>query len=512
MGNISKIDHPASIPIQLSTPECMMDHHFQGRPVLPAVEAMEALAQTATETRPDLAVHCITGMRFDKFLFLDSNRHRLDAVAELLPHQENGSLQVCLTTRTRAPKAAITRTKVHARLTFPRSFARPDGWPMDVAAALEGVCIEVSPERLYKELVPFGPAYRNIVGPVGISPDGALARIRTPDAPRQTCLGSPYALDAAMHAACAWGQHYQGFVPFPVAIAHRTILRPTEPGELYYGRIRPCRVLDDGLHVDIELRDARGGLCESVLGVQMRDVSGGRLRPPQWIIRKAAPDPLAEIRKRCLGLTLVDLDVVAPFADRVLTSLERERFEKMGPRRRKSYLAARLALKRLFRQCRDQGFSLPAHAIETVCKDAPLPRCSAVDDTAEPDLECSVSHDRRLAVAVAHTGRVGVDIEEITSKALKSKDIYMNKEEAGLVRRSMVADHIAALRVWSVKEAAAKAFGISLAEAWQSVSVTRLEDRQSCFAIGGRNLTSHHALVDNHIITLIIGDPAKSNR
>jgi phosphopantetheinyl transferase len=504
MGNISRIDHPASIPIQLSTPECMMDHHFQGRPVLPAVEAMEALAQSAIETRPGLAVHCITGMRFDKFLFLDSSRQQLDAVAELQPHQENGGLQACLITRTRAPKAAITRTKVHACLTFPRSFDRPDGWTMDVAAALEGLCIEVSPERLYRELVPFGPAYRNIVAPVHISPDGALARIRTPDDPRQTRLGSPYALDAALHAACAWGQHYLGFVPFPVAVEHRTIIRPTRPGEVYYGRVRPRGIQDGVLRVDIELRDPRGSLRESVLGVQMRDVSGGRLHPPQWIIRTAAPDPLAEIRERCLGMTIVELDAVAPFGDQVLTSLEKERFGKMGPRRRKSYLAARLALKHLFRRCRDQGFSLPAHAIETVCKDAPLPRCSAVDDPAEPELRCSVSHDRRLAVAVAHTAKVGVDIEEVTPKALKTKNIYMNKDEVALARQSPLEDQKAALRIWSIKEAAAKAFGIGLAETWQLVSVTRLGDRQSSFAMGGRNLPALHAVVDSHIVTLVV--------
>ena len=489
-----------------------MDHHFQGRPVLPAVEAMEALARTAIETRPGMTVHCITGMRFDKFLFLDANRHRLDAVAELQPHQEDGSLQACLTTRTRAPKAAITRTKVHARLRFPQCFTRPDGWPMDVAAALEGICINVSPERLYEELVPFGPAYRNIVAPVWISPDGALACIRTPDDSRQTRLGSPYALDATLHAACAWGQHYQGFVPFPVAMEHRTVMRPTQPGEIYYGRVRPTRVQNEILLVDIELRDTRGNLCESVLEVQMRDVSGGRLRPPQWIICKAAPDPLAEIRERCLGLTVVELDAVAPFADHVLTSMEKERFEKMGPGRRKSYLAARLALKRLFRQCRGQDFSVPADTIETVCEDTPLPRCVAADDSAGLDLQCSVSHDRRLALAVAHNGKVGVDIEEITTKALKTKNIFMNKNEMALVRQSPLEDQEAALRIWSIKEAAAKAFGISLAEAWQVVNVNRLGNRQSSLTLDGRTLPALHAMVDGHIVTLVIEQSAELNR
>jgi phosphopantetheinyl transferase (holo-ACP synthase) len=506
MGNIPPIKPTAGLSIHLSTPAYLMDHHFQGRPVLPAVEAMEALARIAKETHPDLSIHSITDIRFDKFLYLDPHQHGLDAVADLQPAQDIGSLQACLTTRSRAPKSAITRSKVHARLSFSQSNAGPEAWPMDVAAALEGVCIQVPPEKLYEELVPFGPAFRNIVAPVWISPDGALACIRTPDYPRQTCLGSPFALDAVMHAACAWGQHYQGFVPFPVAMERRSIVRPTLPGQVYYGRVRPRRVLDDLLVVDIELRDIQGNLCESVLGVQMRDVSGGRLRPPQWIARTAAPDPLAEIREQCLGLTVVELDGVAPFADRAFTPLEKERFVTMGPRRRKSFLAARLAVKRLFRRCRGQGYSLPAQVIETVCKDTPLPRCGVPDASAGPDLQCSVSHDRRFAVAAAHSGNIGVDVEEITYKALKNKNIYMNEKEVRLVRQSLLEDHKAALQVWSIKEASAKAFGMNLADAWLTARVIDLGDRHSCFTIGGRKMTAHHAMVDNHLVTLVAED------
>lgn len=506
MGDISQIIPPAGIPIHLPTPAYLMDHHFQGRPVLPAVEAMEALARAAKEAHPGLAVHCITDIRFDKFLFLDPGQNGLDAVAEMQPSQDNGDLQACLTTRSRAPKAAITRTKVHARLSFSQSVARPVGWPVDVAAAPEGVCIKVSPERLYGELVPFGPAFRNIVAPVWISSDGALAYIRTPAIPRRTCLGSPFALDAAMHAACAWGQYYQGFVAFPVAVERRVIISPTLPDQIYYGRVRPCKVLDDLLVVDIELRNVRGGLCESITGVHMRDVSGGRLRPPRDFAAREPRDPLAGIRRQCLGLTVVELDAAAAFADQALTSLEKARIEKMGPRRRKSFLAARLALKRLFRLCRDQENALPAHAVETVRKDTPLPRCCSPEVTGGSELRCSVSHDKRLAIAVAHSDKVGVDIEGITQKILKTKDIYMNEDEARRVRRSPLEDLEAALRVWSIKESAAKAYGINLSEAWHTVRITDIGDSRSRFEMSGRNMAAHHAVVAGHVVTLVADD------
>jgi len=31
-------------------------------------------------------------------------------------------------------------------------------------------------------------------------------------------LGSPFPLDAAMHAACVWGQRFGGIVPFLLAL------------------------------------------------------------------------------------------------------------------------------------------------------------------------------------------------------------------------------------------------------------------------------------------------------
>jgi phosphopantetheinyl transferase len=504
MGNLPQITPPVDIPIHLPTPDRLMDHHFQGRPVLPAVDAMEALVQTAKTASPNLAIHHLIDIQFDKFLYLDPAKDHMEATVLLQPSPNRGHCQACLTTRTRAPKASITRSKVHVRLCFSPAIARPERWPMDVTAAPAGICVTVSPEVLYKELVPFGPAFQNIVAPVYISPDGALAHIRTPNTATRYCLGSPYALDAALHAACAWSQHYIGIVAFPVAIKSRIIVRPTEPGDAYFGRIRPRGIQDDLMVFDIQLVDGQGDLREFIQGVQMRDVSGGRLVPPQWFIRKPAHDPLEEIEKACHGLMVMELDAVAPFASLALTSKEKERFDRMGIGRRKSFLAARLALKRLYRHCREQDALLPATAIETVIKDSPLPCCGDLHVTAAPGLNCSVSHDPRLAVAAAHTGKIGVDIEEITEKALKTDKIYMHEDELELVRRSDLEDRAAALRIWSIKEAGAKAFRMNLAESWQTIQVSELGYRQSRFRIAERLMEAKHAVAADHLVTLVI--------
>ncbi|MFV9646580.1 MAG: hypothetical protein ACNYWU_12220, partial [Desulfobacterales bacterium] len=97
-------------------------------------------------------------------------------------------------------------------------------------------------------------------------------------------LGSPFPLDAAFHAACAWGQRYSAVVGFPVGFDKRIVIQPTRPGDSYTCLILPVNVTTDLLAFDIWLYDLNGILFEAVSGVQMRDVSAGRMKPPQWVI------------------------------------------------------------------------------------------------------------------------------------------------------------------------------------------------------------------------------------
>jgi phosphopantetheinyl transferase (holo-ACP synthase) len=508
MGNFPQIGQPAKIPIQLSTPDYLMDHHFRGQPVLPAVEAMETLARTVCEMHPHIPVLHMTDIAFDKFLPMDPGLAQLEAIVELQP-SENSQWHARLITRSKAPNAGITRSKVHARLSFSQSKALQAHWPLDIAAVPEGICLSVPAKKIYEELVPFGPAFQNIVSPVYISADGALARIKAPKQDisgtgKKNCLGSPYTLDAALHGACVWAQHFKSIVAFPVAIDDRTIIKPTMPGHIYFGRVRPAMVSDDSLIFDIALLDEHGSLYEMIRGVHMRDVSGGRLRPPDWIIRKDEHDPLDEIKSNCLGLTIVEADAMAPFATQALTPLERESFERKGLKRQKSFLAGRMALKRLYRRCRAQDSLTPARCIETIHENSPLPRCGLSDTRSEVEMICSLSHDRRFAIAVAGSEPAGIDVEEISDKILKSIAIFMNPYERQLVRQSVLEARETALRIWSIKEAAAKSFRMNLADAWQRVQVTLIGEKHSRFTMDGMTITAHHAQIDQHLVSLVV--------
>ena len=86
-----------------------------------------------------------------------------------------------------------------------------------------------------------------------------------------------------MHAACVWGQRFSGIVPFPVGFEKRIIYQKTKKGAVYLGRVVPVKVNHESLIFDAWIYDLDGIMCESISGIQMRDVSQGRLRPPDWI-------------------------------------------------------------------------------------------------------------------------------------------------------------------------------------------------------------------------------------
>jgi phosphopantetheinyl transferase len=170
----------------------------------------------------------------------------------------------------------------------------------------------------------------------------------------------------------------------------------------------------------------------------------------------------------------------------------------MTPTRKKGYLSARLALKRLSRLFASAD-ARPAQAIETVAQDGRSPQCPPA---AGPPIFCSVAHDRRFCIAVAADRPVGVDVEPLSDKALGAPDLFMDPAEQAVVDRSALDRAGAALRVWSAKEAVAKATGIDLAAVWQRVRVETITPAKSRLVLdGGGALTAWHATMDGHLFT-----------
>jgi len=311
-------------------------------------------------------------------------------------------------------------------------------------------------------------------------------------------LGSPFPFDAGMHLCCVHGQCLHRVVGFPVGYRQRHIIEPIRPGETVICRVFSRLSEGSSLLFDLYLLGEQGQVREIVLGLEMVDLSKGKLMPPSWLPATGSAD-LAPLIDGLDGMVIVELATVQPFALQALSGREVERFWRLGPRRRASYLAARLALKRLARHLAADEQS-PAHEIETLAEDGVLPQCP--DWRGEVRRHASAAHDGRLAVAVAGRQRVGVDVEPMGQKALRGLKIFASQAERNLVEASQLGDSLAALTLWTIKEAAAKTFGLDLPVAWRMVQVSDIGDRESLYQIEGKVFRARHVKADDHLITV----------
>ena len=283
MEDTSQMAEHIRLPLMIPVHPYLRDHHFEGKIILPAVEALQRLASSVQAYRPDAHVRCMRSATFDRFLNIGKGSDVIEACNELEVY-ESGRLLSRLITIDRI-RDTMTRTKVHATVSFTAARECFAETPMDTISEPAGISYKISSEKLYSDLVPFGPSYQNVRGDVLLAENGAAARVYAAvnQAPSEP-LGSPFPFDGALHIACVWGQRYYHIVAFPVGFEERVIVKPTIPGETYYCLISPVSATRESLLLDIWIHDLTGDLHEEIRGVIMRDVSSGRIKPPGWVL------------------------------------------------------------------------------------------------------------------------------------------------------------------------------------------------------------------------------------
>jgi hypothetical protein len=282
MGNVSPIVEPVRRRIEIPVRDALFDHRFEDRPVFPAVEAMEIMAGAVKGLRPEAVFNQLTQIRFDKFLPVARDAKTISVFCHVTP-EESGGIRAELRTRSRLP-SGFSRNMTHAAAVFTRDAGAAPAQERGPKTP-DGPGFRFSADRLYRELVPFGPAFQTLTGQVALFDGEATATASCPKK-RQVpgrLLGNSFILDGAFHAACAWGQRFAGIVAFPVRIDRRRVLIPTRRGERYAVRAVPDRSGSEPLVFTLEIADGEGRLRERVEGVYMRDVSGGRWKPPEWV-------------------------------------------------------------------------------------------------------------------------------------------------------------------------------------------------------------------------------------
>ena len=206
------------------------------------------------------------------------------------------------------------------------------------------------------------------------------------------------------------------------------------------------------------------------------------------------------LRSACLGLILLDVETISPLGEHLLTEREAARAMSMGPRRRKDFAAARVALKRLVRQFDLIKEGKPDGEIETLGPDDVRP-C-----LAESGIFCSVSHSARFVVAVAHKHPVGVDLEMVSEKANRIWSHFLTPGEGDVVLQSGLSPERAAARAWTIKEAAAKALGLHLFQAIREVDVVRVGEGEGLMKYEEKLYPVRHAEGNGYVMSLIACD------
>lgn len=266
----------ARIPVQIPVLPWFRDHSFNGTAIFPAVESMLLLADIAVDIKPALQPQNMLQGSFSKLLEIPEGVNELSVLVEY--EEKEDTLFLKLLSKIQFKK--ISRIKEHAALSFA-------GNPQTVHPLLQGERkgndVSIDGDRIYRELVPFGPSYRSIIGRLHLQPTTALARLQAPLMARkqemEDVVGSPFPLDGAMHAACVLGQCVADFVPFPVAFEKRFIHRATKAGEEYAATVHLLSKAENELIFDLSIFDSKGEACETVKGLRMRDVSGGLIKP-----------------------------------------------------------------------------------------------------------------------------------------------------------------------------------------------------------------------------------------
>jgi hypothetical protein len=275
------------LPLVIPVHPYLRDHHFEGTVILPAVEILQSLAGSALAYHPYTNVRCIRFASFNRFLHIEKDAPVIEACHELEIY-ESGRMSSRMITICPIKGAAVTRTKIHAVVNFMDAGGGADSLPMDrMASPPDAAGFRIPSRKLYSDLVPFGPSYQNVRGDIVLSESGAAGHVYAADHPAPVePLGSPFVFDGALHIACAWAQRFHHTVAFPVGFEERLIVKPTAPGETCLCTILPVSVTGESLKFDITIHDSEGGLREEIRGVVMRDVSGGRVKPPDWVLLK----------------------------------------------------------------------------------------------------------------------------------------------------------------------------------------------------------------------------------
>lgn len=283
MEDVSRLIAPKRYTQEIKIYPYIYDHHLEGRALYPAAEALNLLARAAKNEFPQADVTRLSGVCFPRFLSI-SPKLKFMTVSVDIGVSKEGKITAALLSSLKSKTGNISRTVEHARANFGGTGSQLPANPFRRFEKPEGEYIKVPAAAIYRELVPFGETFQNISGDLSVSRSGAIGYIYGGDTEADDdLLGSSFPFDAILQIACIWAQRFADAVPFPVGFEKRTIFRKTKKRIRYWGLVEPVAVASQPFVFNAWIIDMQGSVCEAIKGIQMADVSHGRMKPPAWI-------------------------------------------------------------------------------------------------------------------------------------------------------------------------------------------------------------------------------------
>jgi acyl transferase domain-containing protein/phosphopantetheinyl transferase len=347
----------------------------------------------------------------------------------------------------------------------------------------------VSAEDLYREGWMFhGPAYQGVSAFQAIGDNGIDGELKVP-------AGKGALLDNMGQLAGYWVMEQPSdCLAMPIGVDRIRFFAPDPlPGERTQAKVR-INLLDAlNCVTEHQLRDAQGRLCIAIEGWRTRRY---QMDKPFWVasrmlsrytVSQAIPGNVALFDDRYDTAILRDY-----ISRRYLTAAERAVYDELSPRRRRQWLAGRVAAKDAV-----LGYLRREHGIEQIYPQelkvendaAGAPRIRAnVTDTVPESLQLSLAHKGALAVAIVGTQPVGIDLERIEPRDEGFLEMVFTTAERALLADDTDADAVWT-RGWVVKEAVAKAAGTGLQGRPHDFVIEARDG--DCFCVNGRWIVTH---------------------
>lgn len=353
----------------------------------------------------------------------------------------------------------------------------------------------LSAEQIYSERHMFhGPCFQGLAGEIIIGDQGIAGEfvVRSPEALFRSTrypqlLADPALLDAVGQLIGIFAAEL-GRTAFPIGLKKLEIYSPTPPpGTRVPARVEITRSEGMVLYANVEIENGAGAVWMRIADWGSwkfrweQRVADFRRLPDKYLVAKPAPfsddpHPGAVILQLTAGdLGNFDLGMLARY---FLSMEEMPIFQNHArvPERQRQWLLGRVAAKDAVRlwvagQGRLNMLHPAAITLSNDVKGRPfvkaLPGCAKAP-------QVSIAHCEDRAIATAHYGEVGVDIERISARDASFIDAFTTPHERALIESFPETErHRLITRIWCAKEAAGKLLGTGVDGAAQQFETLR---------------------------------------